>query len=195
MTLYSNSKRLLKAKMKNKEFANDWAVIDLKKMSIFFGIILMFVVSSVIASSHVFVNVLYAQSSSSSNYTNMPLTDKSPSFLEAYWTGNSQSTTPSSDNNNNSNGNNLAKEEVGPAEGASTLAVVLVNKGRSDITGLTGYLNLPAEFKSIKGENLVTLPNVSVASHNSIVRPGESFALNFIVDVLENARVGAYSGT
>ena len=121
------------------------------------------------------------------------LTDRSPSFLEAYWTDNSGSTSSSSTSGDDSNS---VKEEVGPGEGASTLAVVLVNKGRSEITALTGYLALPSSgFRAIEGENLVNSSRLSVASHDSIVKPGETFTLHFPIDILADARVGAYSGT
>ena len=132
-------------------------------------------------------NVVFAQPNPS---TSDPLTDRSPSFLEAYWTDNSGSTSSSSTSSNNS-----IKKEVGPEEGASTLAVVLVNKGRSEITALTGYLTLPSSgFRSIEGENLVNSSNISVASHDSTVKPGETFTLHFTIDVLNDAKVGAYSG-
>ena len=136
-------------------------------------------------------NVVFAQTSPT---TSDPLTDRSPSFLEAYWTDNSEST-PSSSSSTSSNNNNSIKNEVGPGEGASTLAVVLVNKGRSEITALTGYLTLPSSgFTAIEGENLVNSSNISVASYDSIVKPGETFTLHFTIDVLNNAKVGAYSG-
>jgi hypothetical protein len=136
-------------------------------------------------------NVVFAQTSPT---TSDLLTDRSPSFLEAYWTDNSEST-PSSSSSTSSNNNNSIKNEVGPGEGASTLAVVLVNKGRSEITALTGYLTLPSSgFRAIEGENLVNSSNISVASHDSIVKPGETFTLHFTIDVLNNAKVGAYSG-
>lgn len=132
-------------------------------------------------------NVVFAQPNPS---TSDPLTDRSPSFLEAYWTDNSRSTSSSSTSSNNS-----IKKEVGPEEGASTLAIVLVNKGRSEITALTGYLTLPSSgFRSIEGENLVNSSNISVASHDSTVKPGETFTLHFTIDVLNDAKVGAYSG-
>lgn len=132
-------------------------------------------------------NVVFAQPNPS---TSDPLTDRSPSFLEAYWTDNSGSTSSSSTSSNNS-----IKKEVGPEEGASTLAIVLVNKGRSEITALTGYLTLPSSgFRSIEGENLVNSSNISVASHDSTVKPGEIFTLHFTIDVLNDAKVGAYSG-
>src|SRR5918992_3188933 len=134
-------------------------------------------------------NVIFAQPNSNSLIEQ--LTDRSPSFLEAYWTDNSESISSSSSSNNNS-----LKKEVGPGEGASTLAVVLVNKGRSEITALTGYLALPESgFRAIEGENLVNSSGISVASHDSIVNPGETFTLYFPIEVLADAKVGAYSGT
>ncbi|MGH9983860.1 MAG: hypothetical protein ACRD8W_07885 [Nitrososphaeraceae archaeon] len=115
-----------------------------------------------------------------------PLTDKVPSFLEAYWTDNTTTTA----------NNNKLKKEVGPGEGASTLAIVLVNRGRSEITGVTGYLTLPSGgFRSIEGENNVTSPYITVASHESIVEPGGSFILNFPIIVLPEAKVRAYSSS
>ena len=38
--------------------------------------------------------------------------------------------------------------EVGPGEGSSTLAIVLVNKARQDITGVKGVLTLPDGFEA-----------------------------------------------
>src|SRR5918996_3416416 len=125
--------------------------------------------------------------------TGESLTDRSPSFLEAYWIDNSESTSSLSTSGSN---NNCIKEEVGPGEGASTLAVVLVNKGRSEITALTGYLTLPTSgFRAIEGESLANSTGISVASHDSIVKPGETFTLHFTIEILDNARVGAYTGS
>ena len=81
---------------------------------------------------------------------------------------------------------NPMRIEVGPGDGPSKLAVILVNTGRSDITGLKGFLDIPPEFRSIKGENNVTSENISVASYNAVVKPGQSFPLFFTVDVLKN---------
>lgn len=140
-------------------------------------------------------SVVYAQSdsSTSNSSSNTILTDRSPPFLEAYWTDNSGSiSSPSASASNN---NNSIKKEVGPGEGPSELAVVLVNKGRSEITALTGYLTLPASgFRAIEDENLANSSGISVASHDSIVKPGETFTLYFTIDVQNNAKVGAYSG-
>ncbi len=133
----------------------------------------------------------YAQLSSniSNNSTfpnNGPDTDRAPAFLDAYWT-NHLSSASSTSNNNNS-----VKKEVGPGDGASTLAVVLVNRGRSDITGVTGYLTLPSiGFKPLPGKNNGT--SQSVASAYSIVKAGDTFVLYFDMYVLKQAKVGGYS--
>ena len=135
-------------------------------------------------------NAVFAQPAPT---TGESLTDRSPSFLEAYWTDNSESTSSFSTSGSN---NNSIKEEVGPGEGTSTLAVVLVNKGRSEITALTGYLTLPTSgFRAIEGESLVNTTGISVASHDSIVRPGETFTLHFTIEILHDAKVGAYTGS
>jgi hypothetical protein len=112
--------------------------------------------------------------------------DKSPAFLDSYWTDNPSANPSSTDLTN------PMRIEVGPGDGPSKLAVILVNTGRSDITGLKGFLDLPPEFRSIKGENNVTSENTSVASYNAVVKPGQSFPLFFTVDVLKNATVGSY---
>ena len=83
----------------------------------------------------------------SSGYGQMePLDDRSPSFLEAYWTNK-----PTSISSQSQGQDKPIKVEVGPGEGPSTLAVVLVNTGRSEITGITGDLTLPEGFKAIRG--------------------------------------------
>src|SRR6476646_4064270 len=111
-------------------------------------------------------------------------TDRAPSFLDAYWTNyqSSNSTPPS---------NNSVKKEVSPGEGSSTLAVVLVNKGRSDITGVAGYLTLPKGFEPIAGKNNGT--SQSVASAYSIVKSGDTFVLYFDMNVLNKTKVGGYN--
>jgi hypothetical protein len=134
------------------------------------------------------VNV-FAQSSNSSPATIVPIsvqTDRAPSFLEAYWTEDSVSTSTSTTNN--------SKKEIGPGEGTSTLAIVFVNRGRTDITGVTGYLTLPPGFRAIEGENNVTSPNVAVASYDSIIKAGDTFTMYFTMDVLPQAKVGPYTG-
>jgi hypothetical protein len=168
------------------------------KIFLFNGILMLLLIFYTYDNSMMENNVVFAQSDSSASAsnsatTNTTLTDRSPSFLEAYWTDNSGSASSSS--TSASNNNNSIRKEVGPGEGASRLAVVLVNKGRSEITALTGYLTLPTSgFRAIEGENLVNSSHISVASHDSTVKPGETFTLYFTIDVLSDAKVGAYSG-
>jgi len=131
----------------------------------------------------------FAQSSNSSPPTTVPIsvqTDRAPSFLEAYWTEDSISTSTSTANN--------SKKEIGPGEGTSILAIVFVNRGRTDITGVTGYLTLPPGFRAIEGENNVTSPNIAVASYDSIIKAGDTFTMYFMMDVLPQAKVGPYTG-
>src|ERR671918_297200 len=150
--------------------------------------ILISVVSYLVLSP-AFGGDVFAQSSNPSPPTIIPIsiqTDRAPSFLEAYWTEDSFSTSTSTANN--------SKKEIGPGEGTSTLAIVFVNRGRSDITGVTGYLTLPPGFRAIEGENNVTSPNVAVASYDSIVKAGDTFTMHFTVYVLPQAKVGPYTG-
>src|SRR5918911_26463 len=90
-------------------------------------------------------------------------TDKDPAFQDSYWTDNNAISS------SNTSTNEPVKKEVGPGEGMATLAVVLVNKARSDITAVKGYLNLPPGFKSIGviaaadiGKNVSELPEYAV---------------------------------
>jgi hypothetical protein len=110
-------------------------------------------------------------------------TDRPPAFLDAYWSDNLSA--------NSSVPSNAVKKEVGPGEGISTLAIILVNRGRSDITGVTGYLDLPVGFKPIAGKNNGT--SQSVGSFYSIVKAGNTFVLYFDMDVLKQAKVSGYS--
>jgi hypothetical protein len=131
----------------------------------------------------------YAQSINNSSDSapafsvNGPYSDKAPTFLDAFWTNNpsGNSTVPT---------NNPLKKEVGPGDDSSTLAVVLVNRGRSDITGVTGYLDLPHGFEPIAGKNNGT--SQSVGSSYSVVKAGNTFVLYFDMKVLKQAKVGGY---
>jgi hypothetical protein len=129
----------------------------------------------------------YAQLANNNNAVfleNSPNTDRPPAFLDAFWTNNlsANSSVPS---------NNVVKTEVGPGDGVATLAIVLVNRGRSDLTGVTGYLNLPAGFKPLPGKNNGT--SQSIAGFYSVVKAGNTFILYFDMNVLKQAKVGGYS--
>ena len=136
--------------------------------------------------------IAYAQLANNNNNNNNiesvfpdngPNSDRPPAFLDAYWSENLSA--------NSSVPTNVVKKEVGPGDGISTLAIVLVNRGRSDITGVTGYLDLPAGFKPIAGKNNGT--SQSVASFYSVVKAGNTFVLYFDMSVLDQAKVGGYS--
>ena len=185
-----------------------YAVINTKKITLLhraktIKVILSFIIlgilffSSLVESSNMLATKAFAQLPiNNNNNTNSVYsstfpdngadTDRAPGFLDAYWT-NYLSSASSAPNNNS------VKKEVGPGDGASTLAVVLVNKGRSDITGVTGYLNMPSSggFTSIAGKNNGT--SQSMASAYSIVKAGDTFVLYFDMNVLKQAKVGGYS--
>jgi hypothetical protein len=88
----------------------------------------------------------------------------------------------------------VVKQEVAPGEGPSLLAVTLVNRGFSAITGVTSSLELPQGFEplitpccsSIPGAN----PQTALSSYDGVVEPGDSFTLYFGVKVLGSAQVG-----
>src|SRR5918911_5479571 len=106
-------------------------------------------------------------------------TDKDPAFQDSYWTDNNAISS------SNTSTNEPVRKEVGPGEGTATLAVVLVNKARSDITAVKGYLNLPSGFNTIGVIPQDVLNNASdssrysVDSYNSIVKSGDTFTLYF----------------
>src|SRR5918996_795253 len=120
-------------------------------------------------------------------------TDKDPAFQDSYWTDNNAISS------SNTSTNDPVKKEVGPGEGTATLAVVLVNKARSDITAVKGYLSLPPGFKAIGvipaadlEKNMSGLLEYTVDSYDSIIKSGETFTLYFDMSVLKNAKVGPY---
>jgi len=118
-------------------------------------------------------------------------TDNAPAVQDSYWT----------DNLSSIPGARQTKVEVGPGEGSSTLAIVLVNKARQDITGVKGILTLPEGFDAVAsptnqlGNNRLNLTsdNTSEASFRSVVKAGETFTLYFDINVLDDAKVKQYA--
>ncbi|HEY3094677.1 MAG TPA: hypothetical protein VGJ42_02845 [Nitrososphaera sp.] len=98
-----------------------------------------------------------------------------PIYLDSYWTS-------------GSSGLNGSKVDIGPGDGASTLAVVLINRGPSDIAGITGHLSLPEGFKATG--KATGAP--AAATFNQVAAVGNTFTLFFDIDVLDNAKVGEY---
>jgi hypothetical protein len=101
-----------------------------------------------------------------------------PIVQDAFWTD--RTTPPPA-------GESLGKVEVAPGDGASVLAVVFVNRGLSEITSVTGRLEMPPGFRASTGDAQ------AVATQDTIVEPGQTFTLFFEVDVLRTARVQGYN--
>jgi hypothetical protein len=101
-----------------------------------------------------------------------------PAFLNAYWTD--RSTSSSSVD---------ARKQVGPGDGASTLAIVMVNRGFSAITGVTASLALPQGFAA---NGRASSDNTAIATVDSVVDAGQTFTLYFDLDVSDNTHVGTY---
>jgi hypothetical protein len=143
---------------------------------------------------HSLISIMILMSSSNWTLTNSNAqTDLDPAFQDSYWTDDNMISA------SNTSTNDAVKKEVGPGEGTSTLAVVLVNKARSDITAVKGYLSLPPGFKAIGvipaadlEKNMSGLSEYTVDSYDSIIKSGETFTLYFDMSVLKNAKVGPY---
>lgn len=110
----------------------------------------------------------------------LEVTYSGPVFLDAFWT---DRTSPPPQ------GEFLEKVEVGPGDGASVLAVTLVNRGLSDITSVTGFLTLPSGFRASGTDSREV-----VATSNEVVEAGGVFTLFFQVDVRDNTSVKEYTG-
>src|SRR5689334_1805683 len=120
---------------------------------------------------------------------------RGPVYLDSYWTDQSSSSITSG---------NPMKKEIGPGEGPSTLAVVMVNRSPNDIVDVTGVLNLPSGFVPAgtsgdpSAQNIfkATLrageTNPSLASYDNTVTSGSTFTLYFDTNVLPEAKVGLH---
>lgn len=119
----------------------------------------------------------YAQEGGPSREDIISANYSGPVYLDSYWTSglnSSESTT---------------ELDVAPGDGASTLAVVLINRGPSDISGITGQLTLPSGFQAT-GKPAGSL---ATATFNQIVKVGNTFTLFFDVDVLDTASIGEHT--
>jgi hypothetical protein len=120
---------------------------------------------------------------------------RGPVYLDSYWTDQSASSTTT--------GNPL-KKEIGPGEGPSTLAVVMVNRSPINIIDITGVLNLPPGFAPTgtsgdpSAQNIfkATLRtganNPALASYDNTVTNGSTFTLYFDINVPDKVKVGLY---
>jgi hypothetical protein len=89
----------------------------------------------------------------------------------------------------------VRKLEVEPGEGDSILAIVLINRGFSDVTSIRASLDFPSGFKA-----LVTPKNTesdtAMASFNGIVNAGKTFTLYFPINISNSTLLGKeYNGS
>ena len=83
----------------------------------------------------------------------------------------------------------VIKQEVGPGEGDSMLAIVLINRGFSDVTSIRASLDFPAGFSfNVTPKNIDN--DTSLASYNGLVEAGQTFTLYFPVNISKDTQVG-----
>ncbi|MDQ3903818.1 MAG: hypothetical protein M3247_09300 [Thermoproteota archaeon] len=117
-------------------------------------------------------------------------------FVDSYWTDNTapEAVVADSSSSGTTTIPPVVRQEVGTGEGPSTLVVVLVNRGFSDISGVTGSLQLPSEFQPIINPRRSSIPgvasNAALTTYNGIVSAGQTFTLYFAVNVSKDAQVG-----
>src|SRR5690348_14144605 len=121
---------------------------------------------------------------------------RGPVYLDSYWTDTNSPSTASTSTSN------PAKKEIGPGEGPSTLAVVLVNRSPDDIIDATGVLNIPSGYAPTGTSGDPSAKNVfqaqlrggannpALASYDNTVTSGSTFTLYFDIDVSDKATIG-----
>ena len=119
---------------------------------------------------------------------------REPEFQDSYWTTNNIGATTSSILNSN----NQIKQDANPGEGTATLAIVLVNKANSELTGVQGQLELPSgvvsnSLKLISNNKTAFNSSLSYSSYNSKVSPGEFFTLFFDVIITDDIDIGFHN--
>ncbi|HEY7778070.1 MAG TPA: hypothetical protein VIA09_05980, partial [Nitrososphaeraceae archaeon] len=83
----------------------------------------------------------------------------------------------------------VTKQEVEPGEGDSILAIVLINRGFSDVTSIRASLDFPSGFSSnVTPKNIDN--DTSLASYNGLVEAGQTFTLYFPVNISKDTLVG-----
>ena len=83
----------------------------------------------------------------------------------------------------------IIKQEVGPGEGDSILAIVLINRGFSDVTSIRASLDFPTGFSSnVTPRNIDN--DTSLASYNGLVEAGQTFTLYFPVNISKDTQTG-----
>ena len=83
----------------------------------------------------------------------------------------------------------VTKREVEPGEGDSILAIVLINRGFSDVTSIRASLDFPSGFSSNVTPKSID-NDTSLASYNGLVEAGQTFTLYFPVNISKDTQVG-----
>ena len=79
--------------------------------------------------------------------------------------------------------------EVGPGEGDSMLAIVLINRGFSDVTSIRASLDFPPGFTAnVSPKNVDN--DTALATFNGLVNAGQTFTLYFPVTISKDTLVG-----
>lgn len=89
----------------------------------------------------------------------------------------------------------VTKQEVGAGEGDSILAIVLINRGFSDVTSIRASLDFPSGFTAnVSPKNIDN--DTALASYNGLVDAGQTFTLYFPVTISKDTQVGKeYTGS
>lgn len=89
----------------------------------------------------------------------------------------------------------VTKQEVGAGEGDSVLAIVLINRGFSDVTSIRASLDFPSGFTAnVSPKNIDN--DTALASYNGLVDAGQTFTLYFPVTISKDTQVGKeYTGS
>jgi hypothetical protein len=83
----------------------------------------------------------------------------------------------------------VPKQEVGPGEGDSILAIVLINRGFSDVTSIRASLDFPPGFTAnVSPKNIDN--DTALATYNGQVNAGQPFTLYFPVTISKDTLVG-----
>jgi hypothetical protein len=83
----------------------------------------------------------------------------------------------------------VPRQEVGPGEGDSMLAIVLINRGFSDITSIRASLDFPPGFTAnLSPKNVDN--DTALATFNGLVNAGQTFTLYFPVTISKDTLVG-----
>ena len=83
----------------------------------------------------------------------------------------------------------VPRQEVGPGEGDSMLAIVLINRGFSDVTSIRASLDFPPGFTAnVSPKNVDN--DTALATYNGQVNAGQPFTLYFPVTISKDTLVG-----